>query len=318
MHLTYGFLFPGQGSQFVGMGADLAARFEAARRVFVDADEAMGMHLSRIMWEGPEETLRETRFTQPAILTHSLAVLAVVREVMGDDPPAITAGHSLGEYGALVAARVLAPTDALRIVKRRGELMQRAGENTPGAMAALIGFDQEQVADVLTRVREAGVVVAANLNAPDQTVVSGTREAVQQVMDLATAHGAKRVIPLAVSGAFHSPLMAGVAQELVDVVQGVMFSPPACAVVPNVTAVPTSDADELRRCLLLQIERPVRWADSMRAMIAVGTTAFLELGPGRVLAGLAKRIDREASVEAVSDPESVAQLKEGIRGERRP
>lgn len=307
--MRYGFLFPGQGAQFVGMGASLAREFETAARMFAVANEVMGIDLCHIMWEGPEDVLRQTRITQPAILAHSLAAWSVVRELLGDDPPAVAAGHSLGEFGALVAAGVLTATDALRIVKRRGELMHDAGVTNPGAMAALLGIDEDRVKDVLENAKEAGVVVAANLNAPDQTVVSGTREAVARAMDLAAQAGAKRVVPLAVSGAFHSPLMAGVAQELADVVAEVSFHTPACPVTPNVTARPTVDPEELRRCLLLQIERPVRWCESMRAMISAGTTSFLELGPGRVLAGLAKRIDRSVSVESIGDPESVAVLR---------
>ncbi len=303
MHVRPGFLFPGQGAQFVGMGEGLARRFEAARRVFDLADEVMGTSLTRVMWEGPEDRLRATVFTQPAILAHSLAMWAVLRDLHPEIAPSVTAGHSLGEYAALVAAGVLAPEDAFRIVRRRAELMHEASVTSPGAMAALIGLDLVQVQAVLAGVTE-GVAVVANLNAPDQIVISGTRQAVDEAMARASAAGAKRVIPLAVSGAFHSPLMAGVSQGLAPLVNGVRFAPAHCPVVPNVTAVPTTDPEELRTCVLRQIESPVRWTESMEAMIRLGTTTFLELGPGRVLAGLAKRIDRSVTVHSLADPDS--------------
>jgi [acyl-carrier-protein] S-malonyltransferase len=296
------------------MGSELAVRYAAARRVFAMADEVMGMPLTRMMWEGPESALKETRFTQPAILAHSLAVLAVLRDLYGELKPALAAGHSLGEYGALVAAQVLTPTDALALVKRRGELMQTAGETQPGAMAAVVGLDTRQVEGILAQARDAGVIVAANMNAPDQIVVSGMREAVAAASELAAAAGAKRVVPLAVSAAFHSPLMSGVSAALAETVRSVAFSRPVCPVVPNVTAVPTDSVDEIRRCLLCQIESPVRWHASMTAMLAHGICHFLEIGPGRVLAGLVKRINRDARVLAVADPDGVAAVREALGG----
>ncbi|MBN1424553.1 ACP S-malonyltransferase [Candidatus Fermentibacteria bacterium] len=283
------------------MGRELASRCASAKAVFEMADDIMATPLTRIMWEGPEAALRETVFTQPAILAHSLALLATIHEIYGEVIPAVVAGHSLGEYSALVAAGVLTPCAALRIVKRRGELMHRAGETRQGAMAAVLGLDTPGVLHVLEAAQGAGIVVAANLNAPDQTVISGVPVAVDEAMKLAFEAGAARVVPLAVSGAFHSPLMAGVASELASVVHSVEFAEPACPVVPNVTGALTTSPAELRRCLLLQIESPVRWCDSMRAMAGSGTRTFLELGPGRVLAGLAKRIDRSVSVRSVSD-----------------
>lgn len=288
------------------MGRDLASRFVSAREIFSMADDIMAAPLTRIMWEGPETTLRETVFTQPAILAHSLAVLAAIRELFGKVIPAVAAGHSLGEYAALVAAGVLTPSDAFRIVTQRGVLMHRAGAIQDGAMAAVLGLELSQVLDLLNAARGAGIVVAANMNAPDQTVISGVRAGVLEVMRSATAAGATRVVPLAVSGAFHSPLMAGVAKDLGDVVQELVFHEPECPVVPNATAVLTSSAAELRRCLLLQIESPVRWSDSVKAMARAGTRSFLELGPGRVLAGLVKRIDRSLSTRSISDADGLA------------
>ena len=283
-------LFPGQGAQKVGMGKDLADRFPIARDTFAEIDDALGAHLSRIMWEGPESELVLTHNTQPAILAHSAAVLAVVRERLGD--MALAAGHSLGEYSAYIAAGSLSVADAARLVRRRGELMLEAGQARPGAMSAVLGLDTEAVALCCAEASGAdGVAVAANLNAPDQTVISGDPDAVAAAGERCKAAGAKRVLPLKVSGAFHSPLMAPAVPGLRDVLGEVEFREPAFPVVANATASPVGTADEAKALLVDQLTAPVRWVDCMQTAARLHPEArFLEVGPGSVLTGLLKRI----------------------------
>lgn len=291
-------LFPGQGSQYVGMGRDLAGRFPAARTTFDEADATLGLGLSRLMWEGPEAELTATLSAQPAILTHSVAVLRVVRQNLPDVRYA--AGHSLGEFSAYVAAGALAFDDALRTVRRRGELMYESGVQRPGTMAALLGLDDPEVERVC---REAtgpdGVVVPANYNSPAQVVISGDVPAVQRALELAKAAGAKRALPLNVSGAFHSPLMevaqAGLGAQLEEVV----VQPPAFPVVSNVTAEPVDDPGDARRLLVRQLTSPVRWTASMRWLVEAGVDRFLELGPGSVLSGLLKRVSRDVAAQTI-------------------
>ena len=278
-------LFPGQGSQFVGMGRELADRFPAARDTFAEADAVLGFPLARLMWEGPEDELTATRNAQPAILTHSVAVL----RCMGGRTGAVdyAAGHSLGEFSAYVAAGSLGFADALRTVRRRGELMFESGQQRPGTMAALLGLEDAEVERIC---REAsaegegeGEVVPANYNAPSQVVISGDVAAVERAMELAKAAGAKRVVALNVSGAFHSPLMAVAEQGLRAQLEGVTMRAPRFPVLSNVTAAPVTDAEEARRLLVRQLTSPVRWTASMRALVDAGVDRFLELGPGGVL-----------------------------------
>lgn len=314
MRAGIGLLFPGQGAQFVGMGKELADAYPSAKALFDLADSIMEVSLSRVMWQGPEELLKQTKFTQPAILVHSLAAFQVAREHGFLNSIAAAAGHSLGEYSALVAARVLTPGDALVLVRRRSELMQEAGELRAGAMSAVIGLELNQMESILDEARSVGIVVAANINSPDQIVISGEERAVTAVEELAREHDAKRVIRLVVSGAFHSPLMGGVARSLAPLVERTEFLAPDFPVVPNATATPTIDTAEIRKALLLQIESPVRWWQSFTAMIDAGAVRFVEIGPGRVLAGLAKRINRSIPVVSVGDSEAVeslAQFREG-------
>jgi [acyl-carrier-protein] S-malonyltransferase len=288
-------LCPGQGAQKVGMGKDLAESFPAARDVFAAADDALGIALSRLMWHGPEDELRLTHNAQPAILVHSLAAFAVVRDTL---EPAAGAGHSLGEYSAYAAAGALDPADAVRLVRRRGELMLEAGRARPGTMAAVVGMDSAKVAVVCERVSGDGaVVVAANLNAPDQTVISGDPTAVERAGQLLREEGAKRVLLLNVSGAFHSPLMEPAGRGLEQELARVEFSDPAFPVVANATAQPVGDAGTARHGLAAQLTAPVRWVESMRCALAeagAGTT-FVEAGPGTVLAGLLRRISKETT-----------------------
>ena len=294
-----GLLFPGQGSQFVGMGRDLADRFPAAAAVFQRADQALGVPLSRLMWEGPEDELTATHNAQPAILTHSVAVL----EVLGGKRPdaALAAGHSLGEFSAYVAAGALGFEDAVRAVRRRGELMFRGGQERPGTMAAILGLDDEPLERVCRDASErtGGDCVPANFNAPGQIVISGDEPAVRAAMELAREAGAKRALPLNVSGAFHSPLMAVAEDGLRSHLEAVTLTDPAFPVVSNVTASPVTGAAEARDLLVRQLTSPVRWTASMRTMRDRGVDRFFELGPGNVLAGLMKRIDREAEVTSL-------------------
>jgi [acyl-carrier-protein] S-malonyltransferase len=289
-------LFPGQGAQQVGMAADLARAFPAAREVLAEVDAALDIQLARLMAEGPEEDLQATVNTQPAILAHSMAVLAVVGGRLG--PVAAAAGHSLGEYAAYVAAGSLSVPDAARLVRRRGELMQEAGRTRPGTMAAVLGLDLAAVeAACAAASSEAdGVVVAANHNAPDQTVLSGDRHAVERAADLCRAAGARRVTFLKVSGAFHSPLMEPARDGLRQALDTVSFRDPRFPVIANATAQPVSTAAEARRLLAEQLTAPVRWVESIRtaASVAPGAT-FVEIGPGGVLSGLLRRILPDAS-----------------------
>jgi [acyl-carrier-protein] S-malonyltransferase len=283
-------VFPGQGAQKVGMGRDLAERFSAARDTFAAIDDALDAPLSRLMWEGPESELTLTHNTQPAILAHSAAVLAVVREALG--PVVLAAGHSLGEYSAYIAAGSLSVADAARLVRRRGELMLEAGLARPGAMSAVLGLDTEAVAMCCAEASGAdGVAVAANLNAPDQTVISGDPDAVAAAGERCKAAGARRVLPLKVSGAFHSPLMGPAVPGLRAALEAVEFGEPAYPVVANATAAPVGTAEEARALLVDQLTAPVRWVDCMRTAARLHPDArFVEAGPGTVLTGLLKRI----------------------------
>lgn len=292
------------------MGRDLAESYPAAREVFERADEALGVALSKLMWEGPEDELTATHNAQPAILTHSIAVHALVAE--GLDAVEMAAGHSLGEFSAWVAAGTLSFEDAVRAVRRRGKLMHRSGQERPGAMAAVIGLDDEAVEAVCRDASgEDGVCVPANFNSPGQIVISGDAPAVERAMEGALEAGAKRALPLSVSGAFHSPLMEVAESGLREHLEGVTFSPPRFPVVSNVTAQPVSEADDARELLVAQLTSPVRWAASMRTMRERGVDRFLELGPGRVLAGLLRRIDRGAGVESLGSAEQLNSFLEG-------
>jgi [acyl-carrier-protein] S-malonyltransferase len=280
---------PGQGAQRVGMGKDLAERFPPARETFGAIDEVLGFPLSRVMWEGPESELTLTHNAQPAILAHTAAVLAVVAERLGT--PAAGAGHSLGEYSAHVAARTLTVTDAARLVRRRGELMLAAGQERPGAMAAVLGLATAEVETACNLASgDGGVAVAANLNAPDQTVISGDPDAVAAAGEGCKARGAKRVVALKVSGAFHSPLMAPAVDGLRDALASVAFADPAFPIIANASGTDVRTGMDAKRLLADQLTAPVRWVACMRAAAALaGEATFVEVGPGNVLSGLLKR-----------------------------
>lgn len=290
--MSVALLCPGQGSQRVGMAKDLAETFPEARAVLEAVDEALGFALSAVMWNGPEELLTRTDHAQPALLAHSAAVWAVTGPSLAGRVAA-AAGHSLGEYSAYAAAGALGLAEAARLVRRRGELMRDAGTARPGTMAAVMGLEADRVSEAC---REAsgpdGVVVAANLNAPDQTVISGDPGAVARAGELLKAAGAKRVIPLKVSGAFHSPLMAPAAERFREALEQVELARPAFPVVANASAEPVRDPATALRLLAAQLTSPVRWVESVRALASLGGAGmeFIEIGPGTVLSGLARRV----------------------------
>jgi len=293
------FLFPGQGAQKVGMGRSLADRFSICRDTLAEADAALGEPLSTLCFEGPDDTLMLTENTQPAILAISTAIarLAVSRGIA----PAFAAGHSLGEYSAHVAAGTLSFADALRTVKRRGRYMQEAVPVGEGAMAAILGLDAEGVARACAEAADGQVVTPANLNAPGQIVIAGHTPAVARAGERAKAQGAKRVIPLAVSAPFHCALMKPAEDRLAPELRALASHDPAIPVVANVDALPKHTAAESIDALVRQVSAPVRWEDVVRRLIAEGATTFVELGPGSVLAGLVKKIDRTVTVFGIED-----------------
>ncbi len=304
------FLFPGQGSQFVGMGHDLAETYPAAHDVFAEADDALGFSLSALCFEGPEESLNDTYNTQPAIVAASIATLRAARSAGWSVSPDFVAGHSLGEYSALVAADVLAFGDGLRLVRERGRLMKEAGERSPGGMAAVIKLDADTLDDICRRASEetGGVVQAANYNSPGQIVISGDGQALERAMEMAQEAGARRVRRLAVSIASHSPLMDSITDEFSQVVEAVPVQPPAVPVVVNVTARPLGTADEVRHEMVAQLTSALRWSESIEYMIAEGVHAFVELGPKEVLTGLVGRIDKDVTAAACGTVTGVQML----------
>lgn len=309
-------VFPGQGAQKVGMGRALAEAFPEARAVFERADRALGFPLSRTCFEGPEEALRLTATTQPAILTTSLAALAALRARAGDALSAVrcAAGHSLGEYAALVAAGALEVEDAIRTVRRRGQYMQDAVTDGQGAMAAVLGLSGDAVEALCREAAQGGVLSAANLNAPDQTVVAGAAAAVDRLAGLAKARGAGRVVRLPVSAPFHCSLMAEARRRLAEDLKRLPLRDAAFPVVVNVSAWPTTGAADLRAALIEQVTEPVRWVDTVRAFAAAGAGTQIEIGPGRVLSGLARRIDATLELLHVEDPESLQRTVMALRG----
>ena len=312
---TTAFLFPGQGSQTVGMGADLYEQFPEARAVIDEAADSLQFPLKDLMFgqggdpEVEKAALTETHVTQPALYVHSLAAFAVL-EKRGHAPD-MTAGHSLGEYSALAAAGALDFDEGLALVQLRGQLMGRAGDERPGTMSAVLGMDAEALERLCEEITDTGegVVQCANFNAPGQIVISGDADAVARAGEAARAQGAKRVVPLPVGGAFHSPLMAYARDGLGAALENAEIRAPRCPVYLNVTAQPTTDPDEIRRRLLEQLTAPVRWAQTLEAMQADGADRFVEVGAGKVLAGLVKRtLGRRTETATVGTAEELAEL----------
>jgi [acyl-carrier-protein] S-malonyltransferase len=310
-------IFPGQASQYVGMARDLAGRPGAAAAFLAAVDGQLDLDLTGIMWEGPLERLTETRNAQPAILAHSVAAALALREL--GVTPSVVAGHSLGEYSAAVAAGALRPADAIRLVRRRGELMFAAGEDRPGTMAAVMGLAAEQVAEVCAAVaRTSGVVVLANHNSAAQAVISGEPAAVEAAGEALKTAGAKRVVPLQVSGAFHSPLLAEAGRRFAAELQGVAVADAAVPLVANVSAAPRTEADALRDGLARQLTAPVLWHDGLEAILAgidgPPPRVVLEVGPGKVLSNLARRAHPEVTFLPVGTVEDLDKIVDNLAG----
>lgn len=303
-------VFPGQGSQYAGMGRDIYDAYAEARTTFDAANTALGFDLADICFNGPEEKLRETRYTQPAILVHSVAAWRIF-EAKGLKPDFV-AGHSVGEYSALVANGALAFEDALGLVRDRAEAMFSAGVEKPGAMAALVGLPESNLDGLLKEAAGSGIIAAANFNSPAQIVVSGEVAAVEKVLEIARSHGAKRAIRLNVSGAFHSPLMKLAEDKLASSLERVTFSDPAIPVISNVTAESVSEGATIASLLRRQLTSPVMWYQSMRYLADMGVSSVVEVGPGSVLCGLLKRIDPGMGCVSCSDREGIERFLEGV------
>jgi len=309
------FVFPGQGSQTVGMGRDLAASSPAAAAVFAAADAALGEPISALAWDGPTDRLDLTQNAQPAILAASIAILEALRERwaaagLQAPMPAFAAGHSMGQYSALVAAGALSLDDGIRLVRRRGELMQASGQGRDGAMAALIGLDDARLPDLVEAAGTRGIFVVANRNAPGQVVVSGERAAIEAGAELARSLGARRAIVLPVSVAAHSPLMADAAEAMAETLEAITFQDPSVALLANADGRALTTADACRAELVEHLTAGVDWVAAVERMTAAGVTTFIEVGPGKVLTGLIKRIVPDAEVVPADDPASIDRLIE--------
>jgi [acyl-carrier-protein] S-malonyltransferase len=292
------FIFPGQGAQFTGMGKELADSFPLAREIFAEADASLGFDLTRLCFEGPDEELKLTANTQPAILAASIAILRVVQAETGLRP-SFAAGHSLGEYSALVCAGALSFADAVRIVRQRGTFMQEAVPVGTGAMAAMLGIERDELAEICTEAAQGEVVSPANFNSPGQIVIAGHAGAVARAIEIAKGRGYRKAMPLPVSAPFHCSLMQPAAERLRQVLDGINVSTPQIPVVSNVEALPNGDGARVRELLVNQVCSPVRWDESVQKMTELGVTRMIEIGPGKVLSGLVKRIVKDVEVANV-------------------
>lgn len=289
------YVFPGQGAQFVGMGKDLYDNSPMARGLFEKANELLGFRITDLMFNGTDEDLRQTRVTQPAIFLHSV----LLAKTMGDSfQPAMVAGHSLGEFSALVANGTLSFEDGLLLVSKRARAMQKACEAEPSTMAAIVGLEDDIVEQICNSVEE--VVVPANYNCPGQLVISGSVQGVDLACAKLTEAGAKRALKLSVGGAFHSPLMEPARAELAEAINSTQFNTPVCPVYQNVNASPVSDPETIKKNLIAQLTAPVRWTQTVKNMIADGCTSFTEVGPGQVLQGLVKKVDRSVATAGIN------------------
>jgi [acyl-carrier-protein] S-malonyltransferase len=308
--MSIAFVFPGQGAQTIGMGKALADQYAAARSVFEEVDDALGENLSALVWQGDIETLTLTENAQPALMATSMAALrAMEAEGIGFDGVAYVAGHSLGEYSALAAAGTFSVADAARLLRIRGLAMQQAVPVGQGAMAAVLGLDFDTVTEVAERAAQGQVCQVANANDPSQNVVSGHREAVERAIDLAKAAGAKRALPLPVSAPFHCALMAPAAERMAEALAGVQMHVPRVPVVANVLAEAVSAPDKIRELLIRQVTGQVRWMGSVEWMATQGVTQFWEIGAGKALSGMIRRIARDAETRAIGAPEDIAALR---------
>jgi [acyl-carrier-protein] S-malonyltransferase len=287
------YVFPGQGAQFPGMGKDLYESSEKAKVLFESANNILGFRITDIMFEGTADELKQTKVTQPAIFLHSV-IIALISE---DFNPGMVAGHSLGEFSALVANRALTFEDGLKLVAARANAMQKACEANPSTMAAILGLDDKKVEEICAGIDE--VVVAANYNCPGQLVISGSNKGIEMACEKMKEAGAKRALPLPVGGAFHSPLMEPARQELEEAILNTKFSTPICPVYQNATALPATDIELIKSNLVAQLTAPVKWTQSVQKMVADGATEFIECGPGKVLQGLVKKIHPEAEVRSI-------------------
>lgn len=297
------FLFPGQGSQYIGMAKDLFEKSVEAKEMIKTADDALGVNLSYIMFNGPEDQLKQTEYTQPAIFLHSVILASLIRTLQ----PEAAAGHSLGEYSALVSANAIQFYDAIKLVRARGKAMQQAGIDNPGTLAAVVGLQPHKVEDLCKEASAAGIVQCANFNSPGQIVISGSIDGVRKAMELCKANGAKLVKELVVSGAFHSPLMQSAKDLLLE---SLVFTPIYDARFPvyaNVTAKPVTKKDEIKNLLHQQVTSPVRWEETITNMIADGFDEFYEIGPGKVLQGLVKRINPDVKLFGIDKFEDLEQ-----------
>lgn len=291
------YIFPGQGAQFTGMGIDIFEKYPLAQDIFLKANDILGFNITDIMFEGSAEDLKQTQVTQPAIFIHSIAL----QIAMNDFKPEMVAGHSLGEFSALVASGSLDFEDGLRLVSARAQAMQKACELRPSTMAAVLGLEDAAVEEICNKID--GVVVAANYNCPGQLVISGEIEAITKACEAMKEKGARRALILPVGGAFHSPMMEPAREELAAAIEKTVFNDPICPIYQNVTASATTSASEIQANLIAQLTAPVKWTQTIQQMIADGATEFIEVGPGKVLQGLVKKINREAIAGSAILPE---------------